>query len=889
MKPARKQRPRGQVAEQPSIPGIKIYWLQSFLFLAAVLFAVAVLAAAYWLLRDNAAEHRQLADGTRIMALAIESELDLVRKRLEALGSDSRLREVFTADGPVDLSAEEASLAERLPSALSVNLMRPGQSGRAQGATRLTYAGLDLVRRAVQDARVTRIEVHRVGQADMHLATAAPVYGLRGEKVVGVVYVASPMSLLPEPAQGSDAHGILRYQQVVGEKPTTLDLGHGYPERDPDYVEPLPRTSLRLAAWVSNPGLVDSGPILVVAVAYFVLLALAGAILWLGYRGLNRDLAADFAGIRSALDDAENNRPLRKAVSRLAETQAVFQDVLSFLRTQDSGRAPLRGAAPLRSEPVPVAHSADLGDIVGPSSYLSEHSVEVEEIDLESEYAASYSDQISGTRGAPVSDNPLEDFGIAGQPPAPEVMPEVMPEAVASSGSDVIFRAYDIRGLVGSQLDEQRMRAIGQALATEAAVRGDRQVVVGRDNRASSPKLCIALIDGIRAAGLDVVDLGVVPTPLVYFACSHPDPQAGAMVTASHNPSDYNGVKPVINGVSADAETIQALRQRVAQGDFSSGDGAYRSEDVVADYRGYVEQDVAIVRPLKVVVDCGNATPAAVVPELYRVLGCEVVELDCEIAAGMAEEPLDPSKPEDCRAVAERVRAEEADVGLAFDADGDRLGVVDSEGEYVPADKVLMILAGDLLSRQPGSDVIFDVKCSRYLAEEIRQAGGRPIMWRSGHSPLKAKLRETGAVLAGELSGHIIFQERWFGFDDATYAGARLLEVLSLDPRNSHDIFAALPTGVATSELELSMQEGEPQHVMDAVMDLADRLDGVDVIRIDGLRAEFDRGWGLVRASNTQPKLTFRFEGDDQPSLEKIQSLFRRLMEKAAPGLGLPF
>lgn len=909
MKPQRKVNPRAPGAETRDAPGLKIYWVQSFIFLALMLFVASVLGVTYWLIRDNAAEHRQLADGARIMALAIESELDLVRKRLQSLGGDERLREVVLAGHAQDIEAEEVALAQRLPSAMHVLLMLPEQTTTPDGRARLSYAGLDLVRRAIQDGRVTSIEVHRVGQPDMHLAVAAPVFGSRGEKVVGAVYVASPLALLPDPSKGVDTGGVLRYQQLAGDKATTLAVGGQHPARAPDHVEPLPGTSLRLAAWVASPGLVEWLPLLVVFGAFLVLVALTGLILWLGYRGLSRDLEADFTGIRSLFDDVVHNRPLRKVVSRLSETQVIYQEVLAFLRAVDTGRAGApRGPAPLRSEPEQEPELSDeVEELVGPSSYVNEHSVEVAEIDLESEYGAAYSDQLGAFAASAASENPLESFDI-GHPESAEAVAaedafavdaEIGAEAAtalvpgaavgADGGISAVYRAYDIRGLVGPQIDEELVQSIGRALASEALERGDPRLVVGRDNRSSSPKLCAALIAGARAAGMDVVDLGVVPTPLVYFACSHPDPSAGAMVTASHNPAEYNGVKPVLNGRSADAATIQVLRQRVESGDFATGDGAYHSEDVVADYRSYVEHDVAVVRALKVVIDCGNATPSAVAPELYRAIGCEVIDQDCDLAEGIGDATSDPAQPEACRALAERVRAEGADVGLAFDADGDRLGVVDSEGQYIAADRVLMVLAEDLLTRHPGSDVIFDVKCTRYLADQVRQAGGRPIMWTSGHAPLKAKLAETGAILAGELSGHIIFGERWFGFDDAVYAGARLLEVLSLDPRPSHEIFAALPGGMATPELELPLQEGEAQRVMAEVMRLADRLDGVEVIPIDGLRAEFDLGWGLVRASNTQPKLTFRFEGEDEASLEKIKSLFRRLMAKAAPELELPF
>jgi phosphomannomutase/phosphoglucomutase len=361
------------------------------------------------------------------------------------------------------------------------------------------------------------------------------------------------------------------------------------------------------------------------------------------------------------------------------------------------------------------------------------------------------------------------------------------------------------------------------------------------------------------------------------------------MVTASHNPPQYNGVKMAFGGIPADSAAVQILRKRIREGNASSGSGGYRCQDAIAPYLSFVEQDITLARPLKLAIDCGNATASAVAPSLFRALGCDLIELNCALDAGLAEQYSDPSQPEDTRDLGHLVRSHGADIGLAFDADGDRLGVVDSQGQFIPADRVLMVLVVDVLTRHPGSDVVYDVKCSRHLTDEIRRAGGRPMMVSSGHSPLKAKARESGAQIAGELSGHIVFKDRWFGFDDALYAGARLLEVLALDPRTTHEVFAALPGGLVTPELSLPLPEGEPARVMQRVMQLADRLDGVETIRIDGLRAELDRGWGLVRASNTESKLVFRFEGDDQEDLNKVQALYRRLMDQAAPGLSLPF
>lgn len=452
-----------------------------------------------------------------------------------------------------------------------------------------------------------------------------------------------------------------------------------------------------------------------------------------------------------------------------------------------------------------------------------------------------------------------------------------------------IFRAYDIRGLLDIQLTPEIMQAIGRAIGSEATARGDRMVMVGRDCRASSPILAGALIAGIRAAGIDVVDLGIAPTPLVYFACCEAGPSAGAIVTASHNPPDYNGVKVVFGGVSADAATIQDLRRRILEGELTSGSGGLLKRDISERYRERIVRDIRLARPMRVVLDCGNATVSGIAPAVFRALGCEVIALDCDPAAGMGERVPDPARPECLQALAKQVIQEGADLGLGFDGDGDRLGVIDSGGGFVAADRVLMCLAVDVLTRHPGSEVIFDVKCTGHLGEVIRRAGGRPVPWRSGHAPLKARLRESDAQLAGELSGHIMLKERWLGFDDALYAGARLLEILARDARPTDAIFRDLPGGIATPELALPLPEGDAERIMAQVILLSDRVEDLTVQTIDGVRLDGPAAWGLVRASNTLPKLIFRFEGDDPAALAAMQERFRLLMAEAAPGLALPF
>lgn len=451
-----------------------------------------------------------------------------------------------------------------------------------------------------------------------------------------------------------------------------------------------------------------------------------------------------------------------------------------------------------------------------------------------------------------------------------------------------VFRSYDIRGVVDTVLTPDAVYEIGRAIGSEASARGQQSILVGRDGRLSSPDLAKALILGLRATGRDVIDIGRVPTPVVYFATHHLGANSGVMVTGSHNPPNYNGLKIVLQGEALSGDGIQALRRRIEQGALQRGKGGLRAFDIAQDYLARITRDVKLARPLKVVVDCGNGAAGELAPRLFRALGCDVTELYCEIDGHFPNHHPDPSQVENLADLVRAVREQRADVGLAFDGDGDRVGVVTSAGAIVWPDRLLMLFAGDVLKRNPGAGIIYDVKCSRGVEQVIRAHGGQPLMWKTGHSLIKAKMRETGALLAGEMSGHIFFGERWFGFDDGLYAAARLLEILAADGRDSSEVFAALPDSVNTPELRVEMAEGEPFAFMARFKELA-RFEGARVTDIDGLRADFAEGWGLVRASNTTPCLILRFEAVDADSLRGIQTRFRERMLRIEPGLRLPF
>ncbi|MCC6073367.1 phosphomannomutase/phosphoglucomutase [Massilia sp. GCM10020059] len=456
--------------------------------------------------------------------------------------------------------------------------------------------------------------------------------------------------------------------------------------------------------------------------------------------------------------------------------------------------------------------------------------------------------------------------------------------------SKTIFKAYDIRGVIGSTLDAGIARQIGIAFGKAALAKGERKVVIGRDGRLSGPELSAALAAGLQHAGVDVIDLGMVATPMVYFGTNVLGAASGIMVTGSHNPPDYNGFKMVLAGEAIHGDTIQALYQAIASGDGAAADipGSYSTHDIRAAYIERILADVKISRPMKIAVDCGNGVAGAFAGDLYRGMGCEVIEMFCEVDGTFPNHHPDPAHPENLQDLIRVLQETDAEIGLAFDGDGDRLGVVTKDGQIIYPDRQMMLFAADVLSRNPGAEILYDVKCTRHLAPWIEKHGGRPLMWKTGHSLVKAKLRETGAPLGGEMSGHIFFKDRWFGFDDGLYSGARLLELLTRveDPSA---LMNALPQSDSTPELHLHLQEGENVELIEKLRTGATFTGAERIITIDGLRVEYADGFGLARSSNTTPVVVMRFEAESPEALSRIQGEFRRVIVAAKPDAHLPF
>ena len=455
--------------------------------------------------------------------------------------------------------------------------------------------------------------------------------------------------------------------------------------------------------------------------------------------------------------------------------------------------------------------------------------------------------------------------------------------------SQAIFRAYDIRGIVDETLSPAIVELLGKAIATEALAQGQKTLCIGYDGRLSSKAYSEALTRGVISTGMDAILIGEVPTPVLYFATHHFETGSGVMITGSHNPSNYNGFKMMIAGHTLSGEAIQKLYNRINMQDFTQGQGKRSEQSISRQYIDTILNDIAVAAPLKVVIDAGNGVAGGIAPDLIEELGCEVIPLHCEVDGTFPNHHPDPGKPENLQDLIAAVKEHNADIGLAFDGDGDRIGVVTNTGKIIWPDRLLMLFAKDVVSRNPGADIIYDVKCSRRLNALISSYGGRPVMWKTGHSLIKSKMKETGALLAGEMSGHVFFKERWFGFDDGLYSAARLLEILGVEDKTSDEVFAEFPEDVSTPEINVEVSDESKFSIVEKLCARKEQFVGGNVSTIDGLRVDYPNGWGLCRASNTTPVLVLRFEADDESSLAEIKAKFVLHLKDIDPSINCDF
>lgn len=834
----------------------------------AVIVLVLLAGGGVWWMKHRAGQVDKAAEAAaqreaHVLAQAVGGVIRKDAHKLEMLSKDPGVVAALKGGDAASRAAMADALAGQFDSVLKLRLLPPDVNQVDNSTTPpLTYASLDMINRARETGKNVPDEVHLFGSPAQYLAVLRRVVDQNG-KLIGFLHLSMDVSILQKSlAKAPFQAGYAEVRQAVPKgKPLVLakrgdaaltNQGEPVTVRVPGSIwtvaywqgaAPAADGSAKPSRRAASGGLpwvvVLGGGLLVVLVGAGVLLALR--------RRKGDELAGAAAGtvvyngaVRSIMEGAHPG--LERLVPGLPST------------------APAGGGA----QALPSEALEHGEDITTMAPFPQEPSAPAAEADLDT----------------------LE-FDITQEPaPRPPARPEEKEPVMPAS----IFRAYDIRGIVDETLTEEVVRDIGRSIGSEAAARKQQAVVVGRDGRKSSPKLAEVLIKGLQESGRDVIDIGMVPTPVLYFATHFLDTGSGVMLTGSHNPPNYNGLKIVLGGETLAGEAIAGLRERIERGDLTSGSGNVHTAEIGPEYIRRITEDipVALGNGLKIVVDSGNGVTGQLAPQLLRALGHDVIELYCEIDGNFPNHHPDPSQPDNLKDLIETVEREKADLGLAFDGDGDRLGVVDGSGNIIWPDRQMMLFAADVLSRNPGAQIIFDVKCSRHLKDLIGAKGGVPVMSKTGHSLIKAKMKETGALLAGEMSGHIFFKERWYGFDDALYAAARLVEILTTQERPAAEIFEELPGGIATPELRLDMPESEHAAFMQRLLETA-RFEGGEVSTVDGLRVDFADAWGLIRASNTTPCLVLRFEGDDAEALARVQEQFRAALLAVDPDCKLPF
>ncbi len=805
----------------------------------------------------------------------IKPKLDEITK----LSSDASLHSAFQNKESLPDKANE--LKQQIKDALQVRLFFPGdyQVDR-ESKPPLGFASIDLLRQAEKSDKELPLEVHAYGSADAHLVVIRRVKDDAG-KLIGLLHVSlavDPYLKLPMEPQSND--GYVELVQLIGTNNLVIQVAgnksfrHGNPVK-----KKIPGTQWAIDYWP---------PVAAVTTTEKTSGTYSNFLLPIGGVLIIVILLATFLIMRRG-SSSETPREGNENVVYGGAIKAIMDGLHPGLEKLVPNLPKSKGAKPV----VPLSKGMQGDDVtrIATSEKVNEVAQQATGKPAVKKPAAPATTPTQQKKPAPTAPQKPVAPAPAATAPKPEQSPA--PAATATPKTeipDVIFRQYDIRGVVGKSLNTGVVTEIGKAIGSEAKARNQDKIIVGRDGRDSGLELVEGLISGLRSTGCNVTDIGMVPTPVLYFATHHLETGSGVMVTGSHNGPEYNGLKIVLGGETLSGEAIQGIKQRIAKKDYVTGQGSLQTADIVADYVRRATEDipVALGGSYKLVIDCGNGIPGMVAPQIYKALGHDVVELYCDVDGKFPNHHPDPSQPDNLRDLIAKVKETGADLGFAFDGDGDRLGVVDAEGIILWPDRQMMLFAKDVLERNQGATIIYDVKCSRSLKTVIEESGGVPMMWKTGHSLIKNKMKECSAPLAGEMSGHIFFAERWYGFDDALYAGARLLEILTKTKSKPAEVFAGLPGGVATPEIRIPLAEKHHQKFMQALIKKAAFPDA-DISDIDGIRVDFSDRWGLIRPSNTTPCLIARFEADNDAGLEKVKSDFRSLIQSITPDLKLPF
>jgi len=765
-------------------------------------------------------------------------QLQDLLSQTNGLATSTRLSQLVDDADATAISLEEARVRETIPNALRVRLIRLGEARVDRDSQPpFIFTSVDLVNRIEAGESVFPEAINANGRWVMSIA--APIKRPSESKVHGTLFLYLDMNAISD-SFATHLPGGLKLMQTFGNNPGADIMSVGAVNEDAKHVRELNNPNWHLEFYPNNAlsTAVPAGMMLYLLPALVALL-IALIMTLVGIGRFATSLAVDLAHLKNQLLNVTKGQyqPSR------GYSLAAFIDLDDHL--QQLSHAPPPKNQPLTGTNGPETNAASASE---PSASAS-------------------IDPVLPTPVTAEIDRPDTDALAATATPSE-------PEAVIDTDLSLIFRAYDIRGVVGETLTPAVIYKIGMAIGSEAVDMGQTSLLVGADGRLSSPEVMEALIDGILATGTNVISLGAVPTPVLYFGTHTTETRSGVMITGSHNPPEYNGFKIVLDGRTLVETDIARLYQRFLAEQFSSGAGQLTEMDIRERYIEAISDDVVVAQPLRVVIDCGNGIAGEIAPDVLMNLGCEVIPLYCDVDGNFPNHHPDPTIAANLTDLVLMVKSQEADLGIALDGDGDRLVAVTSSGVIIAPDQLLMLFAKDIVSRNPGSDVVYDVKCTRHLNSIISGFGGRPIICRSGHSYLKEKMAETDAVLGGEFSGHICFKERWFGFDDGLYAGARLLEIVGSQTAGLDELMGEFPKTVSTPEIQIPVSDADKFGLVNALI-ANNKFDDGSVSLIDGIRVDYSDGWGLVRASNTSPCLTLRFEADDNTSLHRIQNMFR--------------
>ena len=868
--------------------GIKGGLTLSTVSLLAYLLFILIFAIALWL--SLQASFSQIRIQQRMAKESISTSVaDQLAKTvasyahsIESLARDPALIKLVRDGEQAELQQRSVELYKVFPHALSLRIYKVvGPRLNDSLIPPMTYACLDLINHVQRGEKQPPIEIHSPLTKDRHLEIVRPV--LDGSRVVGYLQLALKVDAVQHWLRSVVTGHYIELVQFADEQKSILISKDGdvnLRSSSASYVE-VKGTRWKVAVW--SKATLPILPITLEVVFVFLLAVfLVGLVVYFLMRSVSNAIRLDANSLTQLTIDTMSGKKHHDYQLHMSEFDDAVRQIAEYSSDEPSERE-------RDGDPNAIHFSADDINAIDPL-YMDAGRVSVEEMDDDELYKSAEFQKLNSASAQMASPSVPPKAVFEGHEPQTAQSSSVssVRQPLPAMPPSEIFKAYDIRGVVGSTLSAAYATLIGQSIGSEILERGLAKMAFARDGRLSGPELGKAFVEGVLSTGVDVMDVGMVPTPVLYYAATLDTQGTGVMLTGSHNPPDYNGFKVMLGGETLSGDQIQKIRARIESKDFKTGKGKYENKGIGKAYIDRIIADVKISRPLKVVIDCGNGVAGAIAPLLFKAMGCQVTELFCDVDGNFPNHHPDPSKPENMRDLIAAVKANKADIGLAFDGDGDRLGVIDSAGNMIYADRLLMLFAADVLSRNPGAQIIYDIKCSNNLTKVIWEKGGEPLMWKTGHSLIKSKMKQSGAVLAGEMSGHIFFEERWYGFDDGLYSGARLLEIIAATRESTSDIFAALPDAYNTPEINVAMTEGEQHPFIEELMMQADFGDA-NVTMIDGIRADFADGWGLVRASNTTPVLVLRFEGQNKAAMERIQHLFKTQIHAVNPGLKLPF